>query len=386
MGVFQLPFLIGCVSLTFVTPQLIGIYTSSTDSDLDIWFSTLFFTLCNLGLFWGFKYASLKDFYTYRLLNNSNTITVSIIFVIIGVVAYILNRGVYRGGFVSGIYVIINFFTSYLSYALLLISLYTIKDGIAEKRKIILILFTIIILINLDKFIITARRAEAIQFVLIISFLFLSLPQINYNRWKIIIPLFFLVGMLLGSQIGKYRENAYNDVSFTENIETLDYNFSNIWIGSNDAEIHNAIIGINNVENTGNYDYGAFNWNSFIGNYVPKVIFGDEFKQKILIGNGKDATVAYLTRSGSTMTGYYDSFLAFGLFGFVKFIIIGFIMGFIWKKAQVSEYYYLPYFGTVTAALHIITHSSGNFVSALFFWFVFVSPFIKYDKYYKYDD
>lgn len=381
LGVLQFPFLIACVSLTFVAPQLFGIFYSKETYRSEMILPLSIMISCNLALYVGYYWGVIKKITRYKQITDHGNLLSIIVFTAIGATAYFMNRGEYKGGFVSGTYVIINFFTQYLSYSLILVILILSAKKIHLKKNSQLFLYLIlffIIAINIDRITSQARRAEAIQFILIIAyFAFLKLKKSNLVI-RLIIPMIFIGGMISGSQITRYRNNAYaGRMTVEENLNDLSFENSITNIASDDGEIRNAMIGINYVSRTNSYDFGLFNINNIIVNYVPKSFLNSNIKQALMIDTGNNELVAELTKSGSTMTGYYDSFKSFGPFAFIKFLIIGFVMGVLWRKISYDNYYLLPYFGTLTAALLLITHSSGNCVSALIFWGIFVMPFIK---------
>lgn len=128
------------------------------------------------------------------------------------------------------------------------------------------------------------------------------------------------------------------------------------------------------VDFYGCYDYGAFNWNGIVKDFVPTALVSRDLKKSMMIENESNDLVSHLTKSGSTMTGYFDSFRSFGLFGFIKFLVIGFIMGFLWKRREASDISLLTYFMLLTPGLHLLTHSSNYFVSNYVFLLIFIYP------------
>lgn len=381
-GVFQFPFLIACVSLTFVTPQLVNLLKSGyfiQDGIDEVILLNL--CLCNIALTIGFNTQSNKknivEYSIIRLDNRKLLERTIYVFFLVGSIATLMNRGVYKGGFVSGTFVIISFFTSFGTIALLLI-LIAHQRGIL-KGKIFVILSVIIIVLTLDKIIASGRRAATINLVLMILYFFLNRKSSIYTYLKICVPAFFVIGMILGSQIGKYRETAYQgNKTFIENISSLDFSSSEI-----DArvlqkgEIYNAFEGMRMIYLKNIYDYGAYNWNGIVKDYIPTALFSKEFKNSLMIKEESQDLVNYLTRSGSTMTGYFDSFLSFGILGFIKFWIMGTIMGFLWRRRNQSDLSILLYFSLLTPGLHVLTHSSNYFVSEYVFEIIFIYPMLK---------
>lgn len=379
IGVFQFPFLIACVSLTFVTPQLLNLLENGYFQSFDSSAYLIFLSACNISLAIGYNRG-----YSGR---NKSKIHISFIknngfkrliygFFIIGVAATLMNRGVYKGGFVSGTFVIISFFASFGTIALLLI-LIGFKRKLISSRFFFVLAFIVVMLI-IDKITASGRRAATVNLALMILYFYLDRDKRIYQYLRYVVPAFFIIGMLLGSQIGKYRENAYaGQKSFWENIQSLDLTQNSQSRTLEKGELYNAFEGMQAVSLYNSYDYGAYNWNGIVKNYVPTALVSQDFKQNLMFKNESNNLVAYLTQSGSTMTGYFDSYLSFGIFGFVKFFLIGWLMGLLWQRKDDSDICILLYFALITPGLHLLTHSSNYFVSQLFFLWVFVYPFLK---------
>lgn len=379
-GVIQTPCLFSLVSLIFVVPQLFQIIGFVLDSDSYMTLSLLVMISCNIAIYYGFKIGNI-----YPIFSNINVtfnwervIYILILFAIVGGGATFMNRGVYKGGFVSGTYVIINFFSSYLDYLLIIILTVLYKKG--SLPKLFWIILMLVFAIQVDKFIISARRGEAIQFVLTIAFFYFYIHGIyKYHRLKWVIPLFFIIGLFLNSQIGEYRLNAYSGkISVAENVKQLSLSFTKKTTTLRNLEINNAILGINSCYNVGGYDYGTFNWNGVIKNFIPKSLGGVNFKESLMFSNKNESIVEDLCKSGSTMTGYYDAFTSFGVFAWIKFFIIGIILGRLWKESHRSVNALILYVALISPSLHSITHSTNNFFSAIVFYTIFIYPFLKY--------
>lgn len=379
MGVFRFPFIIACVNLTFIYPQLTAIAAHVNNPDVYLTTSALHMCLCTVAVWAGFAISASGDVRNQfiRRFNTQKIIPVAILFLIIGVSAYLINRGVYKGGKISGPFVIVNFFTAYINYALILIMMALYLPRKKSNAKILLF---IVLVIAIDQFINQARRANALYIAMIIGYFYmLHCSQKKYALYKYIIPGIFLFGMLFNTVIAQYRENAYSgEVSAVENVESLDFgsnkeNESNLTKG----EVNNAILAINLCENYNLYDYGASNWNRTINDLVPKFLVGSKQKQQLLLPSAYDQFVSSLTKSGSTMTGYFDSYASFGLLGFIKFFIIALIMGALWKRRAISDITIFLYLALLTPGIHAITHSTNAVFSALIIYAFFVFPILK---------
>lgn len=377
-GIFQTPCLFSIVSLTFVVPQLFQVIRFVQEPDSYMNLSLVVMTSCSIGVTLGFKIGNDYPNKERNTTFDSRRINyIILLLAIIGIGATLMNRGAYKGGFVSGTFVVINFFASYLDY--LLITLLVCWYKKMNMSKIGYFLLCLIVFVQIDKFLISARRGEAIQFVLTLAFFYFFMhPVSQYQRFKWIIPTFFVVGLFLNSQIGKYRENAYsNNVSISENIKNLDFSFTQKKTTLQNQEINNAILGINACYENGVYDFGSFNWNGLVKNFVPKKLKGEDFKQSLMFPLRNEALVNNLSKSGSTMTGYYDAFTSFGIFAGIKFLFIGLILGRLWKKSEKSVLSLILYVALMSPSLHSITHSTNNFFSCIVFFLFFVYPLFR---------
>ncbi len=377
-GVYQLPFLIACVNLTFVLPQIIAIYGAAQTSDDSLALALFVITSCNISINIGFGFTQKL------LLRQSSSVSFSkgsklviALFIMVGFIAYMMNRGVYRGGMISGQFVIVGFFVGFLQYALILCFLAYNRRLISKRTFLLLASF--VVLVYLDKVYMTGRRNDAIRIVLIVSYFifYMSGNTQLYRKLRWLIPAVFIFGMIGTTQIGEYRSNAYKDVSFRQNISNLDFSEATTTLLSNaTGEVNNAVLGIENCYEHGYYDFGAYDWNRIIHDFVPQVLVGSQGKKSLMISTPSQGLEKRLTRTGSTMTGYYDAFASFGVFGCFKFLFIAIFMGILWKMQERSDVCKLMYFAMLTNTMHIVTHTTSYFSNALIFFLVFVSPFL----------
>lgn len=378
MGIMKFSTLAALVNLSFILPQLIAIYTSNPHSDTYMTLALSFMCSCSLAVPLGFYIGTIgnKKLQPHTSFQINKLPKVITLFIFIGLIAYILNRGEYKGGKPSGIFVIINFFSGFLNYALIL----TLIGFYAKRKNFFTLSLIILTVIAIDQFILQARRASLIYFTLIIAYFYLSNATTSRSRIiSYLIPILFFAGMVFNTVIGQYRLNAYGgQTNAIENLESLNFSESGRKIAEySNGEVNRGIICINYVYANGTYDYGASNWNGIVSSLLPKSLFGSDFKKSWFIDSQNQKLVTLLTLEGSTLTGYYDSFASFGFFGFVKFLLISYIMGALWKRRSTSQISLFLYLALLTPALHLITHSSDNFINSLIIYSLFAYPFIK---------
>ena len=112
-------------------------------------------------------------------------------------------------------------------------------------------------------------------------------------------------------------------------------------------DLGNAAKGIRYLKEKGQMDYGTSIWDTFIQNYIPRRLVGEEAKEnlKLNIVNDK-STIQKLTYNITTMTGYYSAFKCFSYLGFFLFGIIGYLYGYFWRricKSQICLFIYVNY-------------------------------------------
>lgn len=386
MGVFRFPFIIACVNLTFIYPQLTAIHEYNGNPDAYMSLSLVHMCLCTIAVWGGFQLGSShhSKIITIRHFKTDKLIPFAVLFLIIGATAYFMNRGVYKGGKISGMYVIISFFNAYINYALVLImiALYTPNQKIKQIAKFLLI---IVLIISIDKFTQQARRGSALYIALIIGYFYmLHIPAHKYRLLRYIIPGIFLFGLIFNTVIGQYRANAYSgDVNTIENVESLNFNGPNNPKYSASGEVNNAILGINATATVGKYDFGANSWNAVVAAMVPKALVGERQKEAMILPSPNENLVGALTRNGSTMTGYYDSFASFGLCGFLKFLIIAWFMGTLWRKRLNNDISIFLYVALLTPGILMVTHSTNSIISTLIVYAIFVLPILRHISYKK---
>lgn len=382
LGVFELPFLVSMISMIFIVPNLFVVhsyYENNADSFMS--YSLIIFILCNYAFHWGFVKAAQKKEQKYyqEHFNISKGKYVISIFAIIGLWATLKNKGEYQGGFAEGAYVIINFFTIYLPIAMNMVFV-----CIYKKYKIPFFFYIILfaaIFLQIEQFVTIARRAQAMQTCLTCSFFYFLTHDTNkYRKYKFIIPCIFIIGFFLNSQVASYRSNAYsNEISVMDNIKSI--SFSNTELENNldlfGNEINNAIIGINDIKENLSFDYGTFNINVIVQRFVPKILVGADVKSLLMIKIGGSEKAKYLGSTGSTMTGYYDAYSSFGLLGWIKFLLLGYLMGYFWRKRETSVNYLLLYACMFSPVMEIISHDTNYPISQLIFYYVFALPLIK---------
>lgn len=222
------------------------------------------------------------------------------------------------------------------------------------------------------------RRAAMMNLV---SFTLISLWFVRHQaipRWMLICGL--AGGLLLVNSIGFYREIMLNEeASWGDRISTAlhaDYLAATDELDELGLEFNNYILYRFVAEEEGNYDYGLRHWNKLVFNYVPAQIVGRKFKDSLMVDlHDSSRRIArerygHIYRTGSTATGYKDAFLSFGWLGFVKFIIIGWMMGALYRRAIQGHFLgQLLYVFMLGSAMHAISHGTHRILVSTWVYF-----------------
>lgn len=194
-------------------------------------------------------------------------------------------------------------------------------------------------------------------------------------------------GLILINSIGTYRAIMSNqDASFSEKISeaaNADYASSSLRaMDESGAEFKNYLYARQVYADNSAYDYGAMHWNKLIFNYVPGQLIGSGVKKALQfpkpINWRKAAFENYGHRyaTGTTATGFADSFGSFGWFGFIKFLLIGLIMGVLYRRAMAGSFLaQLLYVYTLGTAMHAVSHGTNRILlSSWVYFFMLAFP------------
>lgn len=378
-GFFQLPALISLVSLGWVVPQLNRIYGVVDNPDTYMSLALVHMILCNLAITLGFEKGRRIPIVNCQptTFDMSRLKYVVLLFMILGVGSMLLNHGEYKGGKPEGEFVIIAFFGRYMDYALAIILICFYRK--LPTPKVFILALLLITALRLDQFVLLARRADAILFVLMLAFFYcLSHKRKQYKRMILFILPLFLVGVYFNNFIAEYRSNAYDgETSAVENLKHIDYDKDS----SEDlygCEINNAIICINARFATGSYDFGLRHYNDIVYAFVPTVITGRAFKNSLMIDTGDQTLINYLSETGATVTGYYESFAAFSFFGCIEFLLIGLLMGWLWGRKEFYVVSMIFYIVSLVGVLEGITHGIHRILTQIVYFAILIYPFLRF--------
>lgn len=391
--VYQYPFLATLVWFSFILPQFLGLINSNEVGKLAL-IKTLFFSLlCLIGLYIGYFRG-----FRVRLKNNNQYFSLKriwfsgiLLFLIGSIGFFIINRfpEEAKSSQWSGLVVAIYFFASNLKYALA-ISLMLFLSSIRMNRFYKLTLFMVLVfslLLYLDRIVFLGRRGDALEvfFIITLSFFFMRNLVLKRNA-LILVALLGMIGLFSTWQYRSLMQESnslaatLNNINFADNFETISE--------EGGEEVKNAVMMIDSVDDSFIFDFGAFNWNILIFNYVPAQLVGSDFKESLQINTVDPISIVhsrYEKAIGATKTGLSDSFYSFWYFGWIKFFIIGYLMAIIYRKAVSNNFMWqLFYMLILTSSLHAITHHTQWFFSPWVHIFIFLYPLLKFSETKKY--
>ncbi len=376
--IYEFPFLAGATFTGFVLPQLIGLRSDTVLPEYalekTIFMSILCAGMCYLGYIARPRPVQMLNwkFHHNKLMGASAALTLIgayFFFEISRLPEYLTEAAQW-----SGLPVAYYFFAQVLAYGLAL----AVVTYAATGSRWALWVALSGSLFYVDRIFLAGRRGETLEvaFILLLSFWFgrkLSLPR----------PLMLLAvcfGTLLLHSTGDYREVAMDDdvfkwkrlkdISFVDNLK--------LQMTEGGVELENAVFQIAATDETKNFDFGLFNWNTLVSNYVPAQLLGEKFKQSLMAPLQEDdiyALFGHVPIAGSTMTGMVDAFGSFWYFGCLKFFLIGLVLRKVYAAAAQGHFIArVCYMLIITSALHSITHHTQWFVSPWVHIALFLGP------------
>jgi len=380
LGVFQAPFLACSASIAIFLPQLTSMYQSDY-YDLDLMPRLLFvMCTCNMAFTIGFEVAKSKPYPKFiRDLDLKKSKRILIFLSMAGLFAAFSMRGVWMSDLEAGSSEKSNFIVLVnLSYYLEIGFIYSLiyLTSFKTRDKIIIAIIVLASLSYLDVVLLLGRRNLALRLVLNLLFILaLNRPK-TYKFTKVLLIVLFLFGSILNASIGTIRTNmsgkTSEDIDYSNNLEES-FAQKDFTIG---MDVGNAALGIDYCYQNNSYDYGLNIWNGFIYNFVPRFLIGDELKKSLLMDFGYRDIVPVLTKNITTMTGYFDAFASFSYFAFIKFLLLGYILGIMWSRSLTSEIYLLVYMFLFSQVTSAFTHGTQYVFMRLEFLLLFFFPIV----------
>jgi hypothetical protein len=145
----------------------------------------------------------------------------------------------------------------------------------------------------------------------------------------------------------------------------------------------NAVVQMAAVRRAGDYGLGKGPYNRFIRLLVPRLIVGDELKERLLMRSPdhRDLTWRYyrwVTKYGTYSTGPCDAFREFWFFGALVFFFIGRGFRFLWDRAYhgASVPATLLYVSASVMAMTSVVNNIGGIPAHLVMILVCLTPIV----------
>jgi hypothetical protein len=252
----------------------------------------------------------------------------------------------------SGLPVAYLFFGRLLTYGFITALLCFTRRPRASS--LVMVLFGAVMI--LDRIVVGGRRGEITEILLAI------LIAAWFQRGIAVPRAIMLAGALAGgiglNSVGDYRSISMGEDSNWSDISKIDIvgNFiSSLQHGG--VEMHNAILRVNFADRSMIFDFGTFHWNVLVFNFVPAQLVGREFKDALIVSIPGTDDRDYDPPTGSTETGMADAFASFWYFGAIKFFLIAFVLGRVYRAAMAGSIAaQLIYIFSIVPAMLSVTH------------------------------
>ncbi len=394
-GIYEFPILAAVVFAGFVLTQGFGLRSDSSLPEGSLARVFIMSILCLLACYVGFVRGAERMPFLNWGYDDRKLMQVSWILTIMGTVFWVLisrlPKELTSVSQWTGMPVAYRFFAQSFSYGLAIAMLLYLRT----KSKQALGPILIGVFLYADLAVVGVRRSAGAELLLMVLLAFW------YVRKKCIPKLAFfgivVFGTLVMYSTGDIRDIIMGDKGYTsilkgdflpstdqfKKVALLD-NMSGV-LKSGAAEVQNAAHLMAGVSDEGAYDFGMNDWNVLVFNFIPAQLVGQDFKSAFLfkfdspISRGSSG--AYEMSIGSTVTGICDAFCSFGYLGFVKFLLIGWILGTLNRGAlKGNEGAAILYMSLIVSGLEAITHDTALFFSKIVYICIFAIPALRYAK------
>ena len=381
--IYEFPFLTGATMAGWVLPQLVGL-THNVFLPPGALSKTVFMTiLCAGACFFGYIWQSRRRFVFDFNLDEDKLLHVAIILTAFGGFFYIalsrlpeeqLELTQFTGASVAYL-----FFADVLSYGFAIALLLYCRRG----SRVALALALFASSFYLERIVFAGRRGDVVQLVLMLML------ALWFQRSRLVPISVMLVALIGGSlvfnSIDQYRAIALSkenrdwsrlaNIDFVQNLESL--------TREGGEEMTDAVYKIAATDAEQNFDFGLFNWNMLIFNYVPAQLVGQNLKSLLMVDLPDDASnrFGYSGNVGATATGMSDAFSSFWYFGAMKFFLIAFLMAIVYRSAVAGNITaQICYMVILPDSLHAITHHTQWFFSPWVHMCIFLLPALLYAR------
>ncbi|MDB5562040.1 MAG: hypothetical protein JWN11_1458 [Hyphomicrobiales bacterium] len=371
---YEFPFLAGVMTFSFILLQLPAL---ANDPFLPegAYVKTIFLTICcllMLRLGWALPARPLRML--HWTFDERKLLILASLFSVAGSYFYFklsnLPGELVVGVQMSGLPVVYLFFARLLTYGLAVaVPCFARRPSFAAA-----LIIGFDLLFYLDRIVITGKRAEAIELFMIFLLAFWF-----QRRWavpRLVTVAAIVIGTFAMISMSDYRQiTRANSGPVWEQIASIDLvaNF-NALIEGGGPEMRNAVLRIDAIDRTKDFDFGKFHWNRLVFEFFPSQVFGTEAKQALMLPMPQSPR-DYDPDTGTTETGMSDAFQSFWYFGALKFLLLSNLMLRIWRTAVAGEAFaQIVYTLSIVPAMHSISHETDWVVPVWVHMTLFLVP------------
>lgn len=358
MGIFSPVYIVAFMSLGQMLPQLTTIYYLPNVYDRSIMYNLLITMItCNFAFFIGCE--NKKTYNKGRILDIKNKYILLLI-LLFTPCSFIFDYIVSGSGIGNGVDGVIAFQFQALGFISLILCLVYLRNHKFTLLLISCLIISTYPILHYAWGIYGSRLSTFVVALLYAYLLAVKYPQ-KYNVIKKYFTIFFVVGCIGSLSISDVRNNMSNEsISSVGSIDFIG-NMKKAFAGgsynySAGMDLGNAALGINYCFENNEYNLGAFIWNGFVFNYIPKRFVGENVKKSMIIPFEADKYIQVLTRGITCTTGYYDAFSSFSWFGFIVFYILARLFVWLRSRGEYSVFYMVIYFFMLSNIAVAITH------------------------------
>jgi hypothetical protein len=392
--VCELPFWMGMLGLGYFVPQALGSFRNVAAYPEGAYAGALLFaTLCSIAVWVGFEKAKgktplrtswLDDVFDWnRLYGGSVFLCVAGFYFawkLMNLPEEMLAQTRWSGATVK--YLFLASIGTIGFYALWL--LYLGQRKAVAPKLLVFIVPNLLMLLNAA--VVHGRRAGMMNLaaLLVVGIWFT-------RRWMLPRGLLIgglVVGLVVVNSVGLYRTiMAKEDLSLTQRLalvaksdlvaETKEVS------ETSGGDFLNYLYYRQVIAEEGRYNFGVSHWNGFVFNFVPAQLVGRAVKDGLMIRFGGQSAsrlakerYGHEVLTGTVSTGYCDAFESFGWFGFIKFSMIGWMMGTLYRHGMAGHFLgQLLYIYLLADAMQAISHGTNMIlVSKWVYFFVLGYP------------
>lgn len=389
-GFLHYPFWVALIFCGFAMPQFISLANNQIYPGQSLEKYIIMSTLCLAATYFGFKkglkanLGSRLEMLFSRNMDFNRLRWLSLSYIVIGgffLIRLYLSGAKFASQAWEGPWVIYLFFSGFMVFGFIVAADLYLQTGY-KIDMVMMLLGGIYLLIRI---IIHGRRSSAfILFVIIFGLVWFR------KRIKIPVLLVFaitIIGLVISVNIHSYRKAIADKQEFSK---LLDIDFIGKFVDSyregQSSEVLNGCYIIETVDRTLSFDFGAYNWNAAVWTFVPRQIVGENFKQSLVIPFDIEENIynvfGHIKRTGSTLTGVADCYLALYYVGSIKFFVIAFILGILYANAaRGSTIAILLYLLLLPKGVFSLTHGTPQFTNELVMTGVFLLPCLMFSSF-----